>query len=113
MYVYPTPKGIKRQRASRSKKVTQAELLRFMELEEATKEFNKLRSSIVDRIDAGTSVEPGEYQTFLERTVTKQLSWGGLEGHLPHALYARLKDTYVGTERRRLCILNSRGKRIR
>jgi hypothetical protein len=55
-------------------KVTQAEIARFVELREQSRELDALRISIRDRLLAGTGQEPGQYYIGFTETSTRRLS---------------------------------------
>ena len=89
--------------------ITQAELQEYLQLVEAGRQQNELRLSIVERLDYGALVEPGELVPFIFEDSQLNCSWKALEEALGKKETSRIKKLVRETVYRRLRIRDSQG----
>lgn len=79
--------------------VTQAELARLVELRNQKNEFEALRKSILERLDAGASQEPGRYGVEVSQQEHRRFSRSALEAAIGKAdtdeFYSNLAPTTI------------------
>ena len=89
--------------------ITQAELQKYLELVEASRRQDETRLSIVQRLDYGTPVEPGELVPFIFEDSQLNCNWKVLEEAIGKEETCRIKKLVRETVYRRLRIRDSQG----
>src|SRR5262245_56586326 len=89
-------------RRRRAATITQAELARLVRLRECDRERNELRASILDRLDAGAEVEPGELDAKVSYYEPPSVAWKQLMEVLGEGAVRDIKRALGHRQHRRL-----------
>ena len=85
-------------------RILQSELREVEELAPAQKRYTELRRNIIERLDTGASVEPGDLTAQLTFHESRQLSWPRLEAILGGLLTGFIRTEIVPIRTRRLVV---------
>ena len=91
-----------RQAAKAPPTVTQAELARLVELRQLDAERNRLRNSVLERLDAGADVEAGPLDAKVSYFTPTSVSWRQLEAVLGEGAVRDLRKMLPHVEHHRL-----------
>jgi hypothetical protein len=82
--------------------VAQAELARLLELRQLDAERNRLRNSVLARLDAGAEVEPGELDAKVSYFEPHSVTWRQLEEVLDEGVVREIRKALGHRQHRRL-----------
>ena len=100
-------------RSPRPKQITQEELQKLVNFDEAARGRDLLRNDLLKRIQAGASVESGELSASLELRTVDRPTWDDIAKHMTPSAYLELRARYKGLINRYLRIRNSAGEFLR
>ncbi len=96
----------------RNEMITQRELGHYLGLIEASREHDDLRDNIVERLENGALIEPGELQPFVSRDLRQWCNWTILEEVVGREETIRIRNLARDTPTSRLCVSNSQGNTV-